>query len=300
MNWILLYNTAWGFAEEIHYPLIDDYVLTSDHRHFDEAAAVVFHMPTITKNDPVFTQEKKKPGQLWVFMSMECEAHYEWQYEPGILSLFDLQMTYKLNSDIPTPYFYPRYNESLLRKPVAKTALINAFISSNFDRSNRIRCLSELMSLIEVHSYGSVLNNRKLNKDEGIKTKAALISSYKFTIAFENAIARDYVTEKFYQPLIMGSVPIYLGAPNIEEFAPADNCYINVNDFSSPRELAEYIMELDSNEEKYNSYLKWKDLPLREEFTLKTLVQKEDQFMRLSNKLKAMKNGQSFTKNFQA
>jgi hypothetical protein len=290
MNWILLYNTAWGFAEEIHYPLIDDYVLTSDPRHFDEAVAVVFHMPTIKKRDPVFAKEKKRFGQLWVFMSMECEAHYEWQYEPELLSLFDLEMTYKLDADIPTPYFYPRYKESLLRKPVAKTALINAFISSNFDRSNRIQSLAELMSVIEVHSYGNILNNKKIDKDEGVKTKAELISTYKFTIAFENAIARDYVTEKFFQPLIMGSVPIYLGAPNIEEFAPGDNCYINVTDFSSIQELGEYIMELDSNEEKYNSYLKWKELPLREDFIVKTLIQKDDQFIRLSNKIKAIKD----------
>jgi hypothetical protein len=88
----------------------------------------------------------------------------------------------------------------------------------------------------------------------------------------------------------MGSVPIYLGAPNIEEFAPGDNCYINVTDFSSIQELGEYIMELDSNEEKYNSYLKWKELPLREDFIVKTLIQKDDQFIRLSNKIKAIKD----------
>lgn len=40
-------------------------------------------------------------------------------------------------------------------------------------------------------------------------------------MAFENVIAMDYVTEKFYDPLIAGSVLVYLGAPNIADFARA-------------------------------------------------------------------------------
>jgi hypothetical protein len=34
---------------------------------------------------------------------------------------------------------------------------------------------------------------------------------YKFAIAFENSETDDYVTEKFYQALLAGAVPIVLG-----------------------------------------------------------------------------------------
>lgn len=42
------------------------------------------------------------------------------------------------------------------------------------------------------------------------------VAKYKFTIAIENAICDDYITEKLWRPLIAGSVPIYLGSPSIE------------------------------------------------------------------------------------
>lgn len=44
----------------------------------------------------------------------------------------------------------------------------------------------------------------------------AFVAKYKFTIAIENAICDDYITEKLWRPLIAGSVPIYLGSPSIE------------------------------------------------------------------------------------
>ena len=42
------------------------------------------------------------------------------------------------------------------------------------------------------------------------------------------------MTEKFYDPLLTGSVPVYLGAPNVAEHAPAAQCYIDVRDFAGP------------------------------------------------------------------
>ncbi len=36
----------------------------------------------------------------------------------------------------------------------------------------------------------------------------ALLRKYKFTIAIENYLSHDYVSERFYQPLLAGSVPV--------------------------------------------------------------------------------------------
>jgi hypothetical protein len=162
------------------------------------------------------------------------------------------------------------------QEPAKKTAFINAFMSGCWNKSGRFDYLVELMSYLDIHSFGKVLNNKAIESDpyfntggpsgESLHFKGQVIPRYKFTIAFENAIAKDYVTEKFFQPLVAGSVPIYLGAPNVEDFAPGDNCYINVNSFASVKELAEYLLLLDNNDELYNEYLKWKKLPLRSGF----------------------------------
>lgn len=44
------------------------------------------------------------------------------------------------------------------------------------------------------------------------------------------------MTEKFFNPLLAGTVPVYLGAPNIREFAPGENCFLDICTFDSPEE----------------------------------------------------------------
>jgi len=75
--------------------------------------------------------------------------------------------------------------------------------------------VKELMKYIDVDSYGSCLHNRDFPSEgggrhdmSGPERKTELLASYRFTLAFENTWTRDYVTEKFFQPLLAGSVPV--------------------------------------------------------------------------------------------
>ncbi len=42
-----------------------------------------------------------------------------------------------------------------------------------------------------------------------------------------------------------------------ERTAP-QHSYIHVDDFAGPKELAEYLRELDADDDKYNAYFRWK------------------------------------------
>ena len=42
-----------------------------------------------------------------------------------------------------------------------------------------------------------------------------LMAKYKFTIAIENSLCEDYITEKLWRTLHLGSVPIVLGSSKI-------------------------------------------------------------------------------------
>jgi hypothetical protein len=281
----------WG--KSLEYPpeaIPTPYVLTTDRSAADEAIAVVFHVPTLPIS-VIRRKITKKAGQLWVAWSMECEANYPRLKDPIFMQCFDLMMTYRLDSDIPVPYIEHRFN-TLLRSPPRKKDndhLLNAFISIQYNKSMRIEYLMHLMSHMKLDSYGKVFQNKFVGRDYGRKTKLGTIRKYKFTLAFENAIAWDYVTEKFYDPLIVGSVPVYLGAPNIDEFAPGDHCFVNASEWS-PEALAQYLIKLSQDETEYGKFLEWKMKPLRSDFLSRMVTVKEHVFARLCRKVEEVRN----------
>jgi alpha-1,3-fucosyltransferase 10 len=123
------------------------------------------------------------------------------------------------------------------------------------------------MKKVRVDSYGKLLTNRAVaGPDRGGETKLGIISRYKFCLAFENSRSVDYVTEKFFHPLLAGTVPVYRGAPNVGDFAPGEKCFINADDFSGPAALAEYLNYLDGDAVAYREYFAWKSADFSSKF----------------------------------
>ena len=97
-----------------------------------------------------------------------------------------------------------------------------------------------------------------------VRSKAITFSEYKFSLCFENCEAVGYVTEKIFDSMFSGCIPIYMGCPNIkEEIDP--NTFINFRDFSSYKDLYSYLKKMTKNEyihkinniiEFYKHYLK--------------------------------------------
>lgn len=99
----------------------------------------------------------------------------------------------------------------------------------------------------------------------GFRKIALLESRYKFAFAFENAIRIDYVTEKALQPLLASVIPVIWGAPNACDFLPGGRgkngpvrTCINALDFATPRELANHLLELDRDDDRYLQYFSWR------------------------------------------
>ena len=76
--------------------------------------------------------------------------------------------------------------------------------------------------------------------DGGRETKLEVLRRYRFNLAFENCIDRDYVTEKWFDCLLAGCVPVYAGAPNIADFAPGPDSYVDALAFE-PEALARHL-----------------------------------------------------------
>jgi len=211
--------------------------------------------------------QKKPPGQLWVSWSIESETNY-----PNINDdIYNIKMTYQRGADIWIPYcrnYGSDLHEKITQASPTKvdTCVIASFISSAVNKSQRLEYLTELSQYIDVHHYGRFMKNRDFKNDVGGKSRMEVLSRYKFSIAFENSITPDYVTDKYYDPLLAGTIPVYLGAPNISDYAPGHQCQISVDDFNSPAELARYLKKLDQDDTQRERHLKWKKDPLRAKF----------------------------------
>ena len=87
-----------------------------------------------------------------------------------------------------------------------------------------------------------------------IQNKFDTLRKYKFSIAYENARSiNGYITgDKIFDPLEAGCIPIYWGAPNINDYVPK-NCFINWEDFNNWNDLYKYMKNISDNE--YINYL---------------------------------------------
>ena len=56
-----------------------------------------------------------------------------------------------------------------------------------------------------------------------------LLATYKFTIAMENGVCSDYITEKFWRPFMVGSVPIIFGSPTSKVLLDNQSCKHNIS-----------------------------------------------------------------------
>lgn len=246
------------------------------------ADAVVFHIPTT----PVPIPFRKPRGQAWVAWSWESDRNYPQLADVDFMRQFDLTVTYRRDADVVLSYGRPEDWLPFAPGPLVplterEPALAVYIASSSVDRSGRTDYVRELMRHMEVDSYGRCLNNRSLPDDRGRATKLDTLARYRFTLAFENSRAPDYVTEKFYHPLLVGSVPVYLGAPNVADHAPGADCYIDVRRFDTPRELACHLLELREDEQRYARHLAWRDQPLAPCFIAQVEEQRRHPMCRL-------------------
>ena len=93
-------------------------------------------------------------------------------------------------------------------------------------------------------------------------------------MAFENSETNDYVTEKFFQSLVAGSVPVVIGAPNVKFYAPDTGPYpyessavIVASDYGDKADIiAPLLLAFENDEKAYNGSLEWKTRGYSDDF----------------------------------
>jgi hypothetical protein len=118
-------------------------------------------------------------------------------------------------------------------------------VISNGLAKERINFFNKLSKYISVDSGGKFLNNI----GGPIEDKLTFIRDYRFIISYENSSFPGYTTEKLIEPMMVGSIPIYWGDPNVsQEFN--SNRFLNRQDYCTDEELIEKILYINNNNEK--------------------------------------------------
>ncbi|GMH53717.1 hypothetical protein TrRE_jg7334, partial [Triparma retinervis] len=135
--------------------------------------------------------------------------------------------------------------------------------------SKRKSMMQSLAALMPLHSYGSCLHNRDeppvvpgcAPSDRACR-KQGVLRRYKFYLAFENDVVEDYVSEKVFDGLLGGTLPVYRGAESVDKLMPSDSrpAIVKISDFGDDMEkLAAHLLRLAGDEEEYNKYFEWKE-----------------------------------------
>jgi hypothetical protein len=107
-----------------------------------------------------------------------------------------------------------------------------------------------------------------------VPSKQKVISQYRFCYCFENFSGPSgWITEKLFDALFAGVVPVYCGVANVRDHIPAE-CFIDASNFRDVASLDAYLVSLGDDDcawiqEAGVSYL---SSPAAKEFSIDTFV----------------------------
>lgn len=106
----------------------------------------------------------------------------------------------------------------------------------------RFKLLRKMICFEKLSTWKGLMENKKKN-----------LRNYKFSFIIENAINYNgYMSDKIFECFYAGTVPIYLGATNVNSYIPND-CFIDFRKFKDMSQLHNYLINVD--QQSYDLYI---------------------------------------------
>ena len=243
--------------------------ISYDKKDLNASDAVLFHGQDIDNLDLIKLSKtvKHRFKQRWIFFIHENPIFFTKELST-LKNVFNWTMTYKLDSDIFVPYAYyfqktgkSAGHDNSKDYSKGKDRLV-AWMVSHCGKQ-RDKLVKKLMEYIPVHVYGGCASKFSQNRQCRRKDENCMktLRRYKFYLAFENGNCIDYISEKYWINSLQNNiVPVVFGGGNYSNSNLAvPGSYINVMDFKSAKDLANYLVMLDKNDTAYNEYFSWKE-----------------------------------------
>lgn len=212
--------------------------------------------------------KRSGPDQVWIWGTDESPQHNFWKAKDKNLKhyngYFNWSMTFRMDSEVPVPYgrtlrlpdnqTAPELEDLFAKKPKLAAAMMTNCGQSSNDRLPYIRHLQKLMKVDFYGRCGGLQCPGHFRKD------CEVLDQYKFYLSFENSNCHDYITEKvWWNALQKKAVPVVMGgrAEDYRRLLPPGS-FIHVDDFETPKDLAEYLKSLASDRDSYLQFHQWR------------------------------------------
>ncbi|XP_059139028.1 3-galactosyl-N-acetylglucosaminide 4-alpha-L-fucosyltransferase FUT3-like [Physella acuta] len=208
----------------------------------------------------------RPPGQRWVFFNFDPAVKNYYLEREEVKSLFNWTLTYQLHADVPFPFgllekYQPPYKD-IDRIYDDKSKNIAWFVSHCDTWGLREVYVRRMSSVLPVDIFGLCgnLTCGLRHRDNDTSLCLPMLSKeYKFYLAFENSLCKDYVSEKFFKLFKdVDIIPVVRGGFDYKKYLPS-GIFVDAADFSSPEELARYLLELGSDKKRYTEMLRRKN-----------------------------------------
>lgn len=278
-------NCTFDMLYDKHMP-VDGGVISDPDFDLSNVDVVLFSLPrlvnrTSTRPPSYILPRKKREGQLWIALCAEPSDRGEsgidcrLKHDRATMDLMDGYSSFSLHSDFPA--VQDPIHEDVLRMPAPEfgarerrehtQALATATVSDCAE-GERKRWLDEIMHVFDakghknaVLSYGNCLHNAE---EPAVGEERVWINrnaSRPFKFVAENTIEPWYVTEKVWDALGEGAIPVYWGPPEVKRFVPPDSI-IYARDFNSTEAVVDRMLSFTA--EDFSRARAWKKKPTSE------------------------------------
>jgi len=243
---------------------------------------VLFHIPNLVYHWPNYFSmpRRKREGQLWYAMCGEpmsrpasgIDCHLA--FNETFMADIDGFIGFQLSSDIPA--IQDPVAEEMLRMPIPNFAergpeLVTVAIS-DCNSKTRQAWMQGIFDAFEARgrpdamlSYGRCLHNAEeppcSNSNPQRNRWMNPCASRAFKLVAENVQESWYVTEKVWDALGEGTIPVYWGPKEVKLFVPPDSI-VFAGDFDSEDALVEHLLSFSDAD--FERAWAWKSRPVTE------------------------------------
>jgi hypothetical protein len=282
----------------------NDFFTDERYTHESPEANIYFYIP------PRSAESRKR--QLWIAAATENDVRYKRMNIARLRAskLFDLVISHDQSAD----EYFSRIGSFWQGRITSPDDFRHRFLPFSERRSalfylyklcNPPSGRDEMMwriadKLVDVPLYAAGFCMRNKNRypvhevwrsfgyrSDDMMSKVNLIKRFRLAASMENAIAPGYVTEKLFQALYAGTIPVHLSTQDFRRFTPGfdGEGVIDMSKFENSNAAAAFLEAVGTNETLFNSMLAWKDRPFQPSFLEYFAHSQETMLCRLCRRL---------------